>query len=419
MTDAKNASRRIEDLNTLLDVSRQLGATTELTPLLERIVSAATEVLDCERASVFLYNSDSHELHSKAATGTGELRFSANQGIAGECVRTRQIINVPDAYGDRRFNPEVDKATGYRTRNLLTFPLRGHQGELVGVLQVLNKRSGPFGAREEDLASTLSLQAGVAIQRQMLLDDYAEKQKLERDLSLARDIQQSLLPKHPPTIDGYDIAGFNQPADATGGDCYDYFEAAAGRTAFLIADATGHGIGPALLVSQFRAMVRAIASRETNIANTMCRVNALLTGNIPNGMFVTSFLGTLDATAGTINYVSAGQGPLLVYRRETNEAIQLEATTVPLGILEDFPCDVPAPIKLNRGDMLMLVTDGFLEWFNEENAPYGVERLFDVVRNNPQASASSTISLIRESIATFSEGTEQLDDLTAIIIQRL
>ena len=414
-----DAERRITDLNTLLEVSRRLGATTELTPLLEQITRAAIDVLQCERATVFLYAPCTHELYSKVATGTNEIRFSADLGIAGQCVRTGEIINVTDAYADSRFNRNIDKATGFLTRNLLTFPMRGPQGQLVGVLQVLNKRSGPFIEHDEELASTLSLLAGVAVQRQMLLDEYAEKQKLERDLSLARQIQQSLLPDSDPVATGFQIAGFNEPADATGGDCYDYLNLDDGRVGLIIADATGHGIGPALLVSQFRAMVRALAATEPDVVGVMCRVNDLLSEDIPNGMFITSFLGVLDPARNVIDYVSAGHGPLLLYKRATGETIELGADTVPVGILSPMECDRNESIHMESGDVFLLVTDGFFEWADPDGEQFGTHRIFDVVARHPEASAEELITLIREELKSFARGTPQNDDLTAIVARKL
>ena len=203
----KDSKRTIADLTHLLDVSRQLGATVELQPLLESIERAALKVLGCERASVFLYDRTANELYSKLATGVEEIRFPADRGIAGEAAQQRTTINVEDAYADDRFNPDVDRQTGFRTRSLLTVPMSGYDGSLMGVLQVLNKRGGAFTTSDEHLAHTVGALAGVALQRQLLLEAYAEKQKLEHDLSLAREIQQSALPTAPPRLDGFDIAG--------------------------------------------------------------------------------------------------------------------------------------------------------------------------------------------------------------------
>ena len=133
-----------DNLPILVEVARRMGETFELGPLLETIEHAVRGALDAERATVFLYDPVKHELYSSIATGTGELRFSAERGIVGEAVRTSKVITVPDAYADPRFNRDIDRQTGYKTRNLLTIPLRVPDGDVLGALQVLNKRAGDF-----------------------------------------------------------------------------------------------------------------------------------------------------------------------------------------------------------------------------------------------------------------------------------
>jgi len=411
-------SRLIADLRTLLDISRRLGATTELDPLLEQIMSAATSVLGCERATVFLYDPATHELYSQQATGGEHIRFDADKGIAGECLRTGKTINVPDAYADTRFNRDIDRATGYRTRNLLTFPLRNHEGQLVGALQALNRTDGPFSAREEELALTLSSLAGVAVQRQLLINEYTEKQKLERDLALARDIQQSTLPKVLPSAEGFDIAGFNEPADATGGDMFDCFALADGRIVLMIADATGHGIGPALMIAQFRAMLRALLAVESDIVGLMDRINDLMCADLPEGRFVTSFVGLLDPASATIDFVSAGHGPLLHHRRATDERIELSASTIPLGILSPLDVGACERVPLSPGDTFLLMTDGFFEWANPQAQQFGAARVFDVVARHANCSAGDLIGHIRAAVGDFVQSVPQNDDLTALVVRR-
>jgi phosphoserine phosphatase len=408
----------LADLRTLLDVSNRLGASTELDPLLKQIMDAATAVLECERATVFLYDPLTHELYSQLPTEAGYLRFDADKGIAGECLRTGKTINVPDAYADPRFNRDIDAATGFQTRSLLTFPLRDHDGRLVGALQALNKQEGPFGAREEELALALSSLAGVAVQRQLLINEFAEKQKLERDLALARDIQQSTLPKTVPTPAGFDIAGFNEPADATGGDSFDCFALDDGRVVLMIADATGHGIGPALIIAQYRAMARALLAVSSDIVDIMNRINALLCEDLPDGRFVTSFLGVLDPHAGVIEYVSAGHGPLLLHRGKTGEHIEYNASTIPLGILTPLETGDCARLQLSPGDTFLLMTDGFFEWANARSEQFGTRRIFDVVGGHADCSAGELIAHIREALRAFADDTPQIDDLTAVVIRR-
>lgn len=411
--------RQVADLNILLEVSRKMGATTELEPLLHAIEQAAIHVLSCERATVFLYDKSTDELYSKVATGVDEIRFPVTMGIAGEAARTRKIINVPDAYADPRFNRDVDKQTGYRTHNLLSFPLTGYDDQLVGVLQVLNKRQGGFDKNDERLASTLSSQAGVSVQRQMLLEEFAEKQKLERDLALARTIQQNLLPKKNPSVDGFDIAGWNNPADQTGGDCYDFIPLPDGRLGLLLADATGHGIGPALVISVCRAFLRSLSSVSDDLEQIMSRTNALLKDDLSEGRFVTTFFGFLDTKQACLNYIAAGQGPLLYYQAATGKTHQLSATTIPLGIMSDLPHEPTEPIRFRKGDVFALVTDGFFEWARPDGQQYGCDRIFDLIRNNPHVTCEELIRKLHESVKTFAEGTPQSDDLTAILIKKL
>ncbi len=382
-------------LNAVLEVSRLIGATVELMPLLKSIERAALKVLSCERASVFLYDPTNDELYSMIATGVEGLRLSAKRGIAGEVVRTRKIINVPDAYADPRFNPDVDRHTGYRTRSILTFPLIGYDDRLVGVLQVLNKTDGGFVAVDEQLAGVLSSLAGVAVQRQMLLEEYAEKQKLERDLDLARSIQQQLLPDEPPQLEGFDIAGWNKPADQTGGDCFDFLVLEDGRLALMVADATGHGIGPALVIAECRALLRAVSSMSRDLPAIMDRVNALLAADLPADCFVTAFFGWIDPAAGALNYISAGHGPLLLCHTRQDEIIELPATSLPLGILPDLQFGLAEPIRFHAGDLMLIMTDGFFEWARPDGEEFGTQRVSWLLREHRDRPAADVIHLLQ------------------------
>ncbi len=411
--------QQVQNLTHLLDVSREIGATIELDPLLKRIERAALNVLDCERAAVFLYDRDRDELYSKLATGADEIRFSAMRGIAGEAAQTRRVVNVPDAYEDPRFNPDVDKHTGFRTRNILAFAMTGYDGEVMGVLQVLNKRRGPFTEADETLAATLSSLTGVALQRQLLLEQYAQKQKLEHDLAIARDIQRSLLPKQNPSVDGFDIAGWNRPADDTGGDCYDFITLPDGRLGLLIADATGHGIGPALIAAELRALLRAAAVTTDDLSTMIARCNDQLAVDLDSGRFVTTFFGILDPSHARIDYVSGGHGPLLLYRRTDASRHILRATVIPLGILPDIDTSPAPPLLLQPGDVFLLVTDGFFEWANRSGEEFGVDRLFDILHDNPSRGAADLIAIMHKAVTDFGRGTPQDDDLTAIVVRRL
>ncbi len=408
---------RADSFEIIVEVARDLGSTFDLGGLLERLTNAAVRALHCDRASVFLYDAQRDELFSRAATGVTELRFSAKAGIAGQALQTRRAIVVPDAYADSRFNRSIDEQTGYRTRNLLTFPLLGHEG-VVGVLQVLNKLDGPFTRADELMADALSKLAGVAVERQILLDQYHAKLRLERDLDLAREIQQRLLPSVNPSIPGFDVAGWNKPADQTGGDCFDFLPMRGGKLAFLVADATGHGIGPALIIAQCRAMLRSIATLSDDLGVIARHVNRLLGEDIPDDRFVTAAIGVLDPAAGSVCYVSAGHGPMLHYHAATGHADELAPTGMPMGIVDDTEFEVAGPLRMESGDILAFLTDGFSEWSRPDGEQFGTERIVQAFRDHPTMSSQGLIAAIYARVRAFGPTTTQRDDLTAVLVKR-
>ena len=159
-----NPAQEVRDLQVILGIARAMAAAIELDELLELILNGVRQTLNAERATLFLYDPVTDELHSKIAHGTDEIRFPAGAGIAGAAAQGRKLVNIPDAYEDPRFNRDVDRKTGYVTRCLLTLPLVGVDGQLVGVVQVLNKIDGVFTAYDERLAEALAAQVGVALQ---------------------------------------------------------------------------------------------------------------------------------------------------------------------------------------------------------------------------------------------------------------
>jgi sigma-B regulation protein RsbU (phosphoserine phosphatase) len=405
-------------LDVLFDVTRELGSTFDLTTLLRRVEAAARRALDCERASLFLYDDTRDELYARVATGVDELRFSAKSGIAGQAVQTRSAIVVQDAYADPRFNREIDRKTGYLTRNMLTFPLIGHDHSVVGVLQVLNKQRGGFTGADENLADALSQLAGVAVQRQILLEEYHAKCKLEHDLDIARDIQQRLLPEKTPDFPGYDVAGWNKPADQTGGDCYDFFALPGDRGMLLVADATGHGIGPALIVSQFRATLRGVASHCTDLAEIVSCVDRLLADDLPEDRFVTAVVGVLEPAAHVLHFLSAGQGPLLHLDAASGTVRQLPANGIPMGIMPGERFEDVEPIHFKPGDVFAALTDGFFEWARPDGEQFGTERVAQILRTTSSKTCGQLIKLLHAAVVDFAQGTTQADDLTAVLVKR-
>jgi len=423
----------------ILDATRHLAAPASVDEVLQKTIDSSLDVLNADRASVFLYDSGSDELYIKVSasldeTGTQErpddwnggnrhgdspiIRFPAGMGIAGETAQTRRLINVPHCYADPRFNPEVDRQTGYVTRCMLSVPLLGVHGSLVGVLQVLNKQAGPFDEDDERIATILAAHCAVALQKAMLLEEYVRKQKMERDLALAREIQMSSLPRQMPELTGYELAAWSQPADEAGGDVYDALRLDVQRVALLMADATGHGIGPALSVSQLRAMFRMGMLLGTDLSELMSKINLQLTSDLPRGHFITAFAGILDGSNHRIRYLSGGQAPLMHFRADEDRVDWLDASTLPMGILAWHPVVAPPPIEMRPGDIFALLSDGFFEYADRTGEQFGKERIEEVIRLHRQETLEELRKRLCEAVRLYAAGHPQEDDMTVVLVRR-
>ena len=407
-----------EVLEHILEVTRQLARAFDLQTMLERVIDQGRALLRAERGTVFLYDAGTDELFSTVATGTAELRIPADSGIVGESARTRHVINVPDCYADSRFNREIDRKTGYRTRCLLTIPLIGYDESLVGVLQVLNKADGIFDDQDERIATALAAQCAVALQRARMIEDLLAKEKMERELALARDIQMRVLPRVVPEVAGYDTAGWFRPADQTGGDIFDVIGVEQDKLLLLLGDATGHGIGPALSVTQVRAMLRMCARLGAGLDNAFQQINEQLSDDLASNRFVTAFLGLLDATEHRVTYHAGGQGPLLHFHAATGQTESLTSSTMPLGMMSGLSLKQPAPIALAPGDILGLMTDGIFEYENPAEEQFGEERVGALLREHQNEPMSRLIELMFQEIEKFAGDAPQLDDMTILLLRR-
>jgi len=417
MTDHA-AEKKVHDIQKVLEISRSLAAANDLDSLLTLIIERSMELLDAERATLFLYEPENNELVSHIAAGVDEIRVPADRGISGATVKSGSTINVPDVYAYRRFNPQVDRTTGFRTRSILSVPLWDYEASLVGVLQAVNKRGGPFGEYDITLAETLAAQAGVAIQRARLIGHYIEKQQMERAMQIARDIQQGLLPNSAPQIDGFDVAGFSAPADATGGDTYDFLPLPNGRWMIIVADASGHGVGPALVIAETRAMLRAVCLQQPDISAVLQIVNRLLIADLHEARFVTCFFALLDPPAGRMTFASAGHGPMIFYDRKADEFRQVAATTLPLGVMEQMSFDRTISHEFSSGDFAVIMTDGFFEAVNDAGDQFGIERMIKRFRRDRDLPAAEMIAGLHKAVTEFTGRSAQADDLTAIVIRR-
>ena len=405
-------------LRRVLEVTRKLAAPFDLDTMLTEVVDVSRNILDADRGTVFLYDELTDELVVRVATELGTFRIPANKGIVGESAQTRKLINVPDCYADERFNRDIDKQTGYRSRCMLTIPLLGFEDSLVGVLQILNKNDGVFDEQDEFIATALAAQAAVVLHRAKITEQIIESEKLDREITMARDVQMGTLPKEMPKIEGYGFAGAFLPTDQTGGDLYDFVQLDGQRLFLLMGDATGHGIGPALSATQVRAMLRVALRLESSLDDAFMHINDQLCDDLPDDRFVTGFFGLLDASEHTVRFHSGGQGPIMHYHAASGEYDWHPATTFPLGYLPQTNLAAPLELWLEPGDILGLISDGIYEYENEQGVQFGQQGVASVIDQLPGGDAEAVVAEIMRAVRRHGGSVPQADDITIVLARR-
>jgi serine phosphatase RsbU (regulator of sigma subunit) len=247
--------------------------------------------------------------------------------------------------------------------------------------------------------------------------------RIEQDLSVARHIQRALLPRSAPNIPGYDIAGWNRPADQTGGDYYDWQRLPDDNWIVTLADVTGHGIGPALVTAACRAYVRASSSDHLDLPSLTSRINRLLADDLPDGRFITMASVLIDPRGGPIALLSAGQAPIVLYVGARGTVEEIRPQDLPLAVVPDLAFGPADAITMAPGDVLALVTDGFVEWArpdeNNQREQFGVSRLRESLRRHAHLQSAAMIEAITADVTAFAGATPQQDDLTMVIIRRV
>jgi hypothetical protein len=253
-----------------------------------------------------------------------------------------------------------------------------------------------------------------------------ERIKVERqravfahEMGLAKNVQQALLPKEMPALPGIEPFGWTKPADETGGDLFDLWTLPDGRLGILVADASGHGLAPSVIVSQVRTLVRALSEIEKHPNGLLARVNARLAQDLEPARFVTAFLGFMS-TDGQLDWASAGHGPMLWCAKEGDEFLSLDATALPLGIMPDYMGDEIGPLQLDIGGMLIVTSDGIFEAPAANGDQFGIERVIETLKVHSKKPASEIIDAIRDAVTLWQRDPEKpADDQTTVIIRHI
>jgi sigma-B regulation protein RsbU (phosphoserine phosphatase) len=398
-------------LGLLSDITQDLASSLDLDQTLRHTANRVRQFLDAEASSLFLIEDDS--LVCRACSGpidiTG-LRLDIDHGIVGKTVRNKQPQMVRDAQADPDFAQEVDAATGFVTRSILSVPLRV-QDEVLGVLQLINRARGDglFEHRDMELLKALAASAGLAIHNARMATELVEQERICHELALARVIQSSLLPTPmpPPCC----IAGLNIPAREVSGDFFDFMPLGEDRIAFNIADVAGKGMDAALLMAKASSLLRCLGKQMTRPDELLARVNDELCETATRGKFITVVTGIIDRRDGSVVFANAGHQPPMLHR-SGNDFEEFFHSSPPLGVIPGLTYPV---VELSlRDGALYLFTDGLTEAADATGRTVEVVGVQQLIQQYAALEKQARLQAIADAITAISP--QQHDDITMLVL---
>ena len=404
----------------LLDMISHINSTIDIQSLLIAIMEASEVIMEAEASSLIMLDKETQELIIVVPTGPASseisgIRIPKGQGFCGWVVSHEVPLVVDDAQNDPRFFGDV--ADDFHTTNLICVPLHNSEGETIGALEAINKQDGGSFIEEDiPLFEALADQAAIALEKARLYKESVEKQLLEQQLDLARQIQEGFWPKQLPSYEGIELAGMNVPATHVGGDYYDFIPMDSNRCALVIGDISGKGEAAALLMATLRAALRAQVENKHPVEETIFLVNNMLVKDTPPEKYVTLFYGVFDVARHEFTYVNAGHNPPMLYDQHTGEMNLLSTGGTIIGFLEDIPFEAACE-NLRPGQALLLYTDGITEAQNPAGEMFGEERLQALVRQYADDDAKSLMGQIHQTVIDFTQGAPQYDDITLVVMK--
>jgi len=415
----------------LLQVARAVASLNDLDEILGTIVRIIPILVGVERCIIFLWD-DEHAvfravqsygiLHDVETTLMAQ-RYAPGDFPLLDAVRAgEQRVVCSLGQGDGRFPDGF--AAGFAAHpaeespSMLALPL-SVQEDVLGVMLLEEADSSRrYDDRRLEIINGVAQQAALAVQSDLLQREAAERERLERELQLAREIQQTFMPSQSPELVGWELAFTWRAARQVAGDFYDFFDLPDGRLGLVIADVADKGMPAALFMALTRTLMRAAALEETSPAAALARVNDLLTPDAQGGMFVTLFYAVLALDTGELTYANAGHNLPLLLRAGTGEVERLRKGGMVLGVLEGARSE-EYTLSLEPGDCLVLYTDGITEAFSPEGDIYGEERLRATIQSVADGSAEEVLEAIDNSVDAFVGDAAPSDDRTFVVLRRL
>jgi serine phosphatase RsbU (regulator of sigma subunit) len=410
-----------EKLRIILDISNSLTKSLDIDALLPRIVEHLFQLFpQADRGFIILWDEAAdrlvpHVAKTRRAGDEAGARFSAC--IVRQCLANAQAILGNDL--PRQF-PESESVAALPVRSLMCTPMWSQEGRPVGAVQLdLSAPNKKFTKDDLNLLLGVASQASIALSNARLYRDSLTHQRHVRDLEVAHEVQQALLPRRPPDVPGYQFFAYYQPAQEIGGDYYDFVPLPGRGVAALLGDVAGKGVAAALVMVKFSVEARGCLLTEAGPAAAVNRLNAVMSRAALADRFVTLIAAALDPATHTATLVNAGHPSPLIARRATGAvetATPLEVVGRPIGLDDDleYAC---CQVQLGPGDRLLLYSDGVTEALDAHGRAFGVAGVRAVLGAGtlpPQETGERLIQAVKEHGA----GCEQTDDVTLVCLGR-
>ena len=418
----------VDKLRMLLDITKTISRSLDLDEVLNLVMDTLDSLIPYDAAGIYLVKcsrplaewegapDETCVFHTQAVRGYDiddlhELNLKMGEGLIGHVAVTGQ----PYVSDDVRRNPRYINARP-RTNSEMVAPIISNN-EVIGVFDLESDELNAYSNDDVEILMLLASQVAIIIEKVMLHEQLIEKQRLETQLEIAREVQLQLLPPRDPKLEGFDISAYNFPTEEVSGDYYDWVRIYDDQIGVVIADVSGKGVPAALLMAFLRASLRAATHIGYAPHISMTKVNYLLWESIERNQFVTAFYGILDTTNRTLAYSNAGHNPPILIDAEGNAHFERRGG-VPLGMFRDSRYH-EYYATIDPGQMLVLYTDGVTEAMNLAGDEYGPERLVDAVKRGRHLSARQLIDSIYRDVFDWTEGVGAHDDVTFFIIKAL
>lgn len=418
----------IDKLRMLLDITKTISRSLDLDEVLNLVMDTLDSLIPYDAAGIYLVKcsapltewegepDETCVFHTQAVRGyeiddLQELHLKMGEGLIGHVAVTGKPYMSHDVRQDRRY---INARP--RTQSEMVAPIISNE-EVIGVFDLESDQLDAYTNDDLEVLMLLASQVAIIIEKVMLHEQLIEKQRLEAQLEVARQVQLQLLPPRDPQIEGYDISAYNFPTEEVSGDYYDWVRIYDDQIGIVIADVSGKGVPAALLMAFLRASLRAATHIGYAPHISMSKVNYLLWESIERNQFVTAFYGILDATNRTLSYSNAGHSPALLMKADGTARFE-ERGGVPLGMFRDSRYyEYFEPIE--PGEVFVLYTDGVTEAMNAAGEEYGRDRLVAAVRECRQQSARDMVDILHRDLTAWTEGQGAHDDVTYFIIKAL